>query len=107
MSDTPSGGAGKSIMPSWVKGPQDFVGGVVLCAVAIFARKKRDEVFVESYAERLGKNFKKTEGRAQVPPLLFVGKTCTFAYIIGRSSPNRGYRSRSGSHHSWSAKGTP
>jgi putative tricarboxylic transport membrane protein len=37
MSDTPSAGAGKSIMPSWVKCPQDFVGGLVLCAVAIFA----------------------------------------------------------------------
>jgi putative tricarboxylic transport membrane protein len=37
MSDTPSDSAGKSIMPSWVKGPQDFVGGIVLCAVALFA----------------------------------------------------------------------
>src|SRR6201999_3004257 len=37
MSDTPSDSAGKSIMPSWVKCPQDFVGGVVLCAVALFA----------------------------------------------------------------------
>jgi putative tricarboxylic transport membrane protein len=37
MSDTPSASAGKSIMPSWVKCPQDFVGGLVLCAVALFA----------------------------------------------------------------------
>ena len=37
MSDTPSDSAGKSIMPSWIKCPQDFVGGLVLCAVAIFA----------------------------------------------------------------------
>jgi len=37
MSDTPSANAGKSIMPSWVKSPQDFVGGLVLCAVALFA----------------------------------------------------------------------
>src|ERR1700742_3748605 len=37
MSDTPSDSAGKSIMPSWIKCPQDFVGGLVLCAVAVFA----------------------------------------------------------------------
>ena len=37
MSDTPSASAGKSIMPGWVKCPQDFVGGLVLCAVALFA----------------------------------------------------------------------
>src|ERR1700761_5266462 len=37
MSDTPSDSAGKSIMPSWIKCPQDFVGGIVLCAVALFA----------------------------------------------------------------------
>ena len=37
MSDTPGAGAAKSIMPAWVKCPQDFVGGLVLCAVAIFA----------------------------------------------------------------------
>jgi putative tricarboxylic transport membrane protein len=37
MSDTPSGSAGKSIMPTWVKCPQDFVGGIVLMAVALFA----------------------------------------------------------------------
>src|ERR1700742_5261233 len=37
MSDTPSDSAGKSIMPSWIKCPQDFVGGLVLCAVAMFA----------------------------------------------------------------------
>src|SRR5258708_11594300 len=33
MSDTPV----KSIMPKWVRGPQDFVGGVVLMALAVFA----------------------------------------------------------------------
>src|ERR1700753_4310429 len=37
MSDTPSDSAGKSIMPSWIKCPQDFVGGLVLCAIALFA----------------------------------------------------------------------
>src|ERR1700761_8309665 len=37
MSDTPSDIAGKSIMPSWIKCPQDFIGGLVLCLVAIFA----------------------------------------------------------------------
>jgi putative tricarboxylic transport membrane protein len=37
MSDVPSATAGKSIMPKWVKCPQDFVGGIVLMAVAVFA----------------------------------------------------------------------
>src|ERR1700759_922908 len=37
MSDTPSASAGKSIRPTWVKCPQDFVGGIVLMAVAVFA----------------------------------------------------------------------
>ena len=29
--------AGKSIMPKWVRGPQDFVGGLALMAIALFA----------------------------------------------------------------------
>jgi putative tricarboxylic transport membrane protein len=37
MTDTPSQAPGKSIMPTWIKGPQDFVGGLVLVAVSIFA----------------------------------------------------------------------
>src|SRR5438552_18647906 len=37
MSDTPSAGAGKSITPKWIRGPQDFVGGLALMAVALFA----------------------------------------------------------------------
>jgi putative tricarboxylic transport membrane protein len=37
MSDTPSHGPGRSIMPSWVRGPQDFVGGIALMAIALFA----------------------------------------------------------------------
>jgi putative tricarboxylic transport membrane protein len=37
MSDTPSPEPGKSIMPRWIKGPQDFIGGLVLVAVALFA----------------------------------------------------------------------
>ena len=37
MSDTPSHAPVKSIMPSWVRGPQDFVGGVALIAIALFA----------------------------------------------------------------------
>ncbi len=37
MTDTPSQGPGKSIMPAWIKGPQDFIGGLVLVAVSIFA----------------------------------------------------------------------
>jgi putative tricarboxylic transport membrane protein len=37
MSDTPSHGPGNSIMPKWIRGPQDFVGGIALMAIAIFA----------------------------------------------------------------------
>ena len=41
MSDTPSHGPNlgpvKYIMPKWVRGPQDFVGGIALIAIALFA----------------------------------------------------------------------
>jgi putative tricarboxylic transport membrane protein len=37
MSDAPSRGPVKYIMPKWIRGPQDFVGGLALIAVALFA----------------------------------------------------------------------
>src|ERR1700709_1143079 len=37
MSDAPSPAPVKSIMPKWIRGPQDFVGGIALMAIAIFA----------------------------------------------------------------------
>src|SRR6478752_10440107 len=37
MSDTPSHGPVESIMPKWVRGPQDFIGGIALMAIAVFA----------------------------------------------------------------------
>ncbi len=37
MSDAPNPVSEKSVMPSWIKGPQDFVGGVALMAIAVFA----------------------------------------------------------------------
>ena len=37
MSDTPSHGPAKFVMPKWVRGPQDFVGGIALMAIAAFA----------------------------------------------------------------------
>src|ERR1700759_1228270 len=37
MSDAPNQGPVKSIMTTWVRGPQDFVGGLALMAIAIFA----------------------------------------------------------------------
>src|SRR3954469_4914965 len=37
MSETPSHAPGKSIMPKWIKGPQDFLGGLALMALALFA----------------------------------------------------------------------
>ena len=37
MSETPSGGPVKYIMPKWIRGPQDFVGGLALIAIALFA----------------------------------------------------------------------
>ena len=37
MSDTPSHGPVNSIMPKWIRCPQDFVGGLALMAIAAFA----------------------------------------------------------------------
>ena len=37
MSETPSHAPVNSIMPKWIRGPQDFVGGLVLMALAVFA----------------------------------------------------------------------
>ena len=38
MSDTPGGHVPvKFVMPKWVRGPQDFVGGIALMAIAVFA----------------------------------------------------------------------
>src|ERR1700712_3666969 len=37
MSDAPSQGPVKSVMPTWIRGPQDFFGGIALMAIAIFA----------------------------------------------------------------------
>ena len=37
MSDAPGQGRSKSIMPKWIRGPQDFIGGLALVAVALFA----------------------------------------------------------------------
>jgi putative tricarboxylic transport membrane protein len=37
MSDTPSHGPVKYVLPKWIRGPQDFVGGLALVAIAIFA----------------------------------------------------------------------
>lgn len=37
MSDTPNDEPDKSIMPAWVRGPQDFFGGIALMAIALFA----------------------------------------------------------------------
>ena len=37
MSDTPSHAPVKFIMPKWIRGPQDFVGGIALMSIAAFA----------------------------------------------------------------------
>ena len=37
MSDTPGHAPVKFIMPKWIRGPQDFVGGIALMAIAAFA----------------------------------------------------------------------
>jgi putative tricarboxylic transport membrane protein len=37
MSDAPSGRPRQSVLPTWIRGPQDFIGGIVLIAVALFA----------------------------------------------------------------------
>src|SRR4051812_44515383 len=37
MSDTPGHVPVKYIMPKWIRGPQDFVGGLAMIALALFA----------------------------------------------------------------------
>jgi putative tricarboxylic transport membrane protein len=37
MSETPSHVPVKYIMPKWIRGPQDFVGGLAMVAIAVFA----------------------------------------------------------------------
>ena len=37
MNATPGQEPVKSIMPKWVRGPQDFIGGLALMAIALFA----------------------------------------------------------------------
>lgn len=37
MSDAPGHAPVKSIMPKWVRGPQDFIGGLAMMAIALFA----------------------------------------------------------------------
>ncbi len=37
MSDTPSEARVKYVMAKWIRGPQDFVGGIALMAIAAFA----------------------------------------------------------------------
>ena len=37
MSDAPGAQSDKSLFPRWVRGPQDFVGGIALMAIALFA----------------------------------------------------------------------
>lgn len=37
MNATPGQAPVKSIMPKWVKNPQDFVGGIAMMAIAVFA----------------------------------------------------------------------
>lgn len=37
MSDRPGHGQGQSMMPTWVRSPQDFFGGIALMAIALFA----------------------------------------------------------------------
>jgi putative tricarboxylic transport membrane protein len=37
MSETPSHVPVKYIMPKWIRGPQDFVGGLAMVAIALFA----------------------------------------------------------------------
>ena len=37
MSDTPGHVPVKYVMAKWIRGPQDFVGGLALIAIALFA----------------------------------------------------------------------
>ena len=37
MSETPSHVPVKYVLPKWVRGPQDFIGGLAMVAIALFA----------------------------------------------------------------------
>ena len=37
MSDVPSHRPDQSVLPNWIRGPQDFFGGLALMAIAAFA----------------------------------------------------------------------
>jgi putative tricarboxylic transport membrane protein len=37
MNDTPSEVSDRFVLPRWIRGPQDFIGGLVLMAIAVFA----------------------------------------------------------------------
>jgi putative tricarboxylic transport membrane protein len=37
MNDTPSNASDRVLMPHWIRGPQDFIGGLVLMAIAVLA----------------------------------------------------------------------
>ncbi|HVV41113.1 MAG TPA: tripartite tricarboxylate transporter TctB family protein [Nitrobacter sp.] len=37
MGETSEGAAGRTILPAWIRGPQDFFGGLALMAIAVFA----------------------------------------------------------------------
>ena len=85
MSDTPSHAPVKSIMPTWIRGPQDFVGGVALMALALFALwASRDLQGMHGFSFGAG-----TAPRMFAVLLLVLG-----AAVDGHGPPERGPASR-------------
>lgn len=87
MSDTPSHGHGKSILPKWVRGPQDFIGGIVLMAVAVFALwASSDLQGMHGFSFGPG-----TAPRMFAVLLLGLGATITIVGIVNHGPPMAGY----------------
>jgi len=87
MSDTPSHGHDKSVVPKWIRSPQDFIGGMVLIAVAIFALwASSDLQGMHGFSFGAG-----TAPRMFAVLLLALGAAVTIVGIVTEGPPMAGY----------------
>src|SRR6266851_2344407 len=87
MSDTPSHGPVKYIMPKWIRGPQDFVGGLALVAIALFALwASSDLQGMHGFSFGAG-----TAPRMFAVLLLALGAAVTIVGIVSEGPPMAGY----------------
>src|SRR5215813_11965622 len=90
MSDTPSQASGHSWIPKWIKGPQDFVGGIALMALALFALwASRDLQGMQGFSFGAG-----TAPRMFGVLLLALGFGVTLVGILSEGPPIQKYHWR-------------